>query len=92
MKIKLDFWKMNDIELFELAEKYQLLSEPELESLAYDYDKGQLNPNYDRNLLSQENREKIIESLTKRIGFIRSFITILISGISLIISIFALLK
>jgi hypothetical protein len=89
-KFKLDYWKMTDSELLDLATEYQLLEETDIELLSYNFEKKEINPNYERNLLSQGNREKIISGLTGRIRFFGFFIIFFISVVSLIISILAL--
>lgn len=85
-----DYWKMCDDELLGLAEKYNLLSEMDLESISFNNDIGNVNPNYERNLLTQSDRQTVIKSLIERTKYSVNYISIIFSTIAIVISVVSL--
>lgn len=87
-----DYWKLDDNDLLIFADKYNLLSEADIESINYDIDFERVNPNYHRNIFSQKSRRQIVKELVERTKFATSQVTLLISVLALIISIFSLVN
>lgn len=81
---------MSNSELLELAEKYNLLSEQELEHISVGVDEGWVNPHYERNLLGQKLRDKIVKDLVSRDKFVSTLLAEALSLIAIAISIISL--